>query len=368
MAGSLTRGGPSGSTSATAGRSSRCSTTGCCPRPCPSIRQRPSTRTGSSAIGCCRGCAQEPLPGDAPPLVVIATDGELYGHHQPLRDHFLARLVGRAAPPGPALRHAGAGRGGRTSRGVGAAARRTCAIGRRGAATTASPAGARAASACRTARWKGPLRSALDRLAGGVDAATEHAAARPAGQPGPVGRARRLRRRPARSRDRRLVRGRWLAPAATASRTRDVRGGHGSAALAARDVRELRLVLGGAGPHRDRGSASRRRCARHGSSTAWPAPTSSAGSSRTWRSSPPMGSAARRGPRGRRRGRPQERTSFHSTLIVPTSPLPGDPDRAVELQRACPVGSRRSPWSSSAAATRGCPGCRCRASARSRLR
>ena len=42
--------------------------------------------------------SQEPLPGEAPPLVVIATDGELYGHHQPLRDHFLSRLVGRTAP------------------------------------------------------------------------------------------------------------------------------------------------------------------------------------------------------------------------------------------------------------------------------
>ena len=31
-------------------------------------------------------------------LLVIATDGELYGHHQPFREHFLARLVGRTAP------------------------------------------------------------------------------------------------------------------------------------------------------------------------------------------------------------------------------------------------------------------------------
>ena len=36
-----------------------------------------------------------PLDGDGAPLVVIATDGELYGHHQPFRDQFLARLVGR---------------------------------------------------------------------------------------------------------------------------------------------------------------------------------------------------------------------------------------------------------------------------------
>jgi predicted glycosyl hydrolase (DUF1957 family) len=31
-------------------------------------------------------------------LVVIATDGELYGHHQPFREQFLARLVGGTAP------------------------------------------------------------------------------------------------------------------------------------------------------------------------------------------------------------------------------------------------------------------------------
>ena len=32
------------------------------------------------------------LPDDEPPLVVIATDGELYGHHQPFRELFLQRL------------------------------------------------------------------------------------------------------------------------------------------------------------------------------------------------------------------------------------------------------------------------------------
>ena len=33
---------------------------------------------------------------DAPALAVIASDGELYGHHQPLRELFLARLIGEA--------------------------------------------------------------------------------------------------------------------------------------------------------------------------------------------------------------------------------------------------------------------------------
>ena len=37
-------------------------------------------------------------PGnDAPQLVLIATDGELYGHHQRLREHFLAHLVNSAS-------------------------------------------------------------------------------------------------------------------------------------------------------------------------------------------------------------------------------------------------------------------------------
>lgn len=31
-------------------------------------------------------------------LVIVATDGELYGHHKPFRDHFLARLTRTAAP------------------------------------------------------------------------------------------------------------------------------------------------------------------------------------------------------------------------------------------------------------------------------
>jgi hypothetical protein len=115
---------------------------------------------------------QEPLPGDAPPLVVIATDGELYGHHQPMRDHFLARLVGRTAPGDlpyetptlmGAIERAVAG-----GLPLGRLRDRTSwschhGIARWGASCECVPDGA----------WKGPLRSALDRLAGGVDAATE---------------------------------------------------------------------------------------------------------------------------------------------------------------------------------------------------
>ena len=116
--------------------------------------------------------SQEPLPGEASPLVVIATDGELYGHHQPLRDHFLSRLVGRTAPrdlPFATPTLAGAVEGA-TAVGVplGRLRDRTSwschhGIARWGASCECVPDGA----------WKGPLRSAFDRLAGGVDAGTE---------------------------------------------------------------------------------------------------------------------------------------------------------------------------------------------------
>ncbi len=45
--------------------------------------------------------ADASFPDGTPPLALIATDGELYGHHQKFRDLFLARLVqpGKGAPP-----------------------------------------------------------------------------------------------------------------------------------------------------------------------------------------------------------------------------------------------------------------------------
>jgi Domain of unknown function (DUF3536)/Glycosyl hydrolase family 57 len=109
-----------------------------------------------------------------PGLVVVATDGELYGHHQTFRDLFLQRLVspGPDAPdrgfdvvdlpsaldepsvrPFPAVRIAE-----RTS-------------------WSCHHGVARWAAECPDApdgRWKAPLRAALERLAAAIDAVTEH--------------------------------------------------------------------------------------------------------------------------------------------------------------------------------------------------
>jgi hypothetical protein len=108
------------------------------------------------------------------PLIVIASDGELYGHHQPLREHFLARLVGRTAPADrpyatPSLTDA---LDQRVARGLPTARLRertswSCHHGvtrwRHGCACVVDGS------------WKDPLRSALDRLAGGIDAVSDQA-------------------------------------------------------------------------------------------------------------------------------------------------------------------------------------------------
>ncbi len=117
------------------------------------------------------------LPDGASPMLLIASDGELYGHHQPFRELFLQRLVAPDAatrdrsfdvvdlataleePPGrphPEIRIRD-----RTSW--------SCHHGvlRWTAECPDVPDG----------RWKSPLRGALDRLAGGIDGATERMAA-----------------------------------------------------------------------------------------------------------------------------------------------------------------------------------------------
>jgi hypothetical protein len=124
-----------------------------------------------------------PFPDGEPGLVLIATDGELYGHHQQFRDLFLHRLVA----PGPGV----------PDRGFDVAQLATAVLGppepvyrlARIAERTSWSCHhgvARWATECPDAvdgRWKGPLRAALDRLAGGIDAVTEQVFGRLPGTP-----------------------------------------------------------------------------------------------------------------------------------------------------------------------------------------
>jgi hypothetical protein len=117
------------------------------------------------------------LPDGSPPMLLIATDGELYGHHQPFRELFLQRLVAPdAATPDRGfevvdLATAVAEAPGRPHPEIRIRERTSwsCHHGvlRWSAECPDVPDG----------RWKSPLRGALDRLAGGIDAATERVAA-----------------------------------------------------------------------------------------------------------------------------------------------------------------------------------------------
>ena len=173
--------GRTGSTSAAAATSRSCSTTATCRARSRSSRPRPPTRTGSRASGSAApGAPWAPARGgdvhhgdDVDPLVVIASDGELYGHHQSFRDLFLERLV---APEDPATR---------------TAASTSSTSPPPSPSPTADPhpeirIRERTSWSCHhgvlrwfaecpdvpDGRWKAPLRSALDRLAGGIDAVT----------------------------------------------------------------------------------------------------------------------------------------------------------------------------------------------------
>ena len=127
----------------------------------------------------------EPLPDDERPLVVIATDGELYGHHQPFRELFLKRLVD--PPPD------GAERGYDVVPLVGALLENpgfpfpTIRIVER-TSWSCHHGVLRWSGSCPCAddaAWKAPLRAALDRLAAGIDATTERLAADLSGAPDP---------------------------------------------------------------------------------------------------------------------------------------------------------------------------------------
>ena len=113
-----------------------------------------------------------PAPLDAP-LALIATDGELYGHHQQFRDLFLQRLVAPQA--------ATVDRGfdvvtlGAAVAEVGEAPLPAARVAER-TSWSCHHGVARWSAECPDAedgRWKGPLRAALERLAGAVDAITE---------------------------------------------------------------------------------------------------------------------------------------------------------------------------------------------------
>jgi hypothetical protein len=109
------------------------------------------------------------FPDGTPYLALIATDGELYGHHQKFRDLFLARLVnpGPDAPP--------------RDFDVTAVGRALCATPPR--ALTPARIVERTSWSCHhgvarwtaecpdaaDGRWKGPLRAALERLAAAID-------------------------------------------------------------------------------------------------------------------------------------------------------------------------------------------------------
>jgi hypothetical protein len=111
--------------------------------------------------------------GTGPPLALIATDGELYGHHQQFRDLFLQRLVNPDAATDRRsfdvvrLADVLAESAGRRLPAVRVAERTSW---------SCHHGVARWSAECPDAhdgRWKGPLRAALERLAAAIDAATD---------------------------------------------------------------------------------------------------------------------------------------------------------------------------------------------------
>jgi len=124
------------------------------------------------------------LPDGLAPMVVIATDGELYGHHQPFRDLFLQRLVA----PGPAVPDRGFDV---TSLGDALVDHRVVhpVIHVRDRTSWSCHHGVlRWTAECPDVpdgRWKGPLRAALDRLAAAIDTLTEDACRGMPGAPDP---------------------------------------------------------------------------------------------------------------------------------------------------------------------------------------
>ena len=115
------------------------------------------------------------LPDGQPPLALIASDGELYGHHQQFRDLFLQRLL----TPEP----------GSVDRGFDVVRLADAIAEEPGTPHPVIRIADRTSWSCHhgvlrwyaecadaaDGRWKGPLRAAFERLAGGIDDATEAA-------------------------------------------------------------------------------------------------------------------------------------------------------------------------------------------------
>ena len=118
-----------------------------------------------------------PLPTGAAPLMVLASDGELYGHHQTFRDLFLDRLVAPDEDLGDrgfevvTLATAAAPEGGHLHPEIRIRERTSW---------SCHHGVLRWSGECPCAhdsRWKAPLRMALERLAGAIDTVSEALAA-----------------------------------------------------------------------------------------------------------------------------------------------------------------------------------------------
>ena len=125
------------------------------------------------------------LPDDEPPLVVIATDGELYGDHQPFGQLFLERLVQpRTDDPARGFDIVSLDEAIREPTGqpfrIIRIAERTSWSCHHGVLRWSADCACAA-----DGRWKGPLRAALERLAAGIDVLTTQVAAGLAGAPDP---------------------------------------------------------------------------------------------------------------------------------------------------------------------------------------
>ena len=195
-----TRAARSASTSATAGRWSWPSTTGCCRRPSRSNRWRrstptPSCATGSSRASPIRACPARSIRSSSSPRTASCT-----GTTSRCASTSWPASSARPRPSIGAYRGAVPGRRpGRDGRGLGTTARAASTNGRHGAAITGSPAGAPAAAASPTPSWKAaaPARpGAPGRRGRRGDRARRTPATR---WPGPLGGARRLCRRRHRS-------------------------------------------------------------------------------------------------------------------------------------------------------------------------